>query len=94
MAIALALLLVGIYLVFTRQAAPATIAVVAQIPNLLTVALITQYQIFFWFMVGLAVYSQAARLMSDPSRGRHDKGIRQLQPAHMTYARSDTGEDL
>ncbi|TWE11819.1 hypothetical protein [Rudaeicoccus suwonensis] len=93
-AIALALLLVGIYLVFTRQAAPATIAVVAQIPNLLTVALITQYQIFFWFMVGLAVYSQAARLMSDPSRGRHDKGIRQLQPAHMTYARSDTGEDL
>jgi len=64
-ALALALvvvaLLVGIVLVVTRRATPATIAVVAQIPALATVALITQYSIFLWVVVGLAASTQHLR---------------------------------
>jgi hypothetical protein len=41
-----------------RAQAP-TIAIVAQIPALATVALITQYHIFFWFVAGLAVAAEA-----------------------------------
>lgn len=42
-------------------ATPANIAVAAQIPSLFTVAFITQYGMFFWFLVGLAVASELAR---------------------------------
>lgn len=38
-----------------QRITPAIIAVAAQIPGLFTVALITQFGMFFWFMVGLAV---------------------------------------
>jgi hypothetical protein len=41
-----------------RASAP-TIAVVAHVPALATVALITQYHLFFWFVLGLAVASTA-----------------------------------
>lgn len=43
-----------------RRATPATVALVAQIPALLTVALITQYASVFWFSAGLAVATQVA----------------------------------
>lgn len=58
-------MLVACWLVLRRRAAPATIAVVAQIPALLTVALITQYTMFFWFAVGLAFSGQAALRQAD-----------------------------
>ncbi len=45
-------------LVSGRATAP-TIAVVAQIPALATVALITQYSTLLWFVAGLAVFGQA-----------------------------------
>ncbi|SEI02362.1 MULTISPECIES: hypothetical protein [unclassified Leifsonia] len=51
----------GIVLVVTRRATPATIAVVAQIPALATVALITQYSVFLWVAVGLAATTQHVR---------------------------------
>ncbi len=51
-------LLGAMLLVLRRRASAATIAVVAQIPALVTVALITQYSIFLWFVVGLAVAAQ------------------------------------
>lgn len=51
-------LAIGIILVVTRRATPATIAVVAQIPALATVALITQYSIFLWVAVGIAATTQ------------------------------------
>ncbi|GAA1440807.1 hypothetical protein [Leifsonia poae] len=54
-------LAVGIVLVVIRRATPATIAVVAQIPALATVALITQYSVFLWFAVGLAASTQLAQ---------------------------------
>lgn len=72
--IALALIVValavGIVLVVIRRATPPTIAVVAQIPALATVALITQYSVFVWFAIGLAASTQLAlrrRGSADPS---------------------------
>jgi hypothetical protein len=56
---AVAGLLVGaVVLVLRRKATPPTIALVAQLPGLATVALITQYSCFLWFMCGLAVSTQ------------------------------------
>lgn len=56
-----------------RPQAP-MVALVAQIPALMTVALITQYALLFWFVVGLAVatHSQAAssRITSTANRDR------------------------
>ncbi len=49
----------GVVLVLRRRATPATIAVVAQLPALFTVALITQYAAVAWFTAGLAVGTQA-----------------------------------
>jgi hypothetical protein len=48
----------GILLLVRRKASPATIALVAQIPAFATVALITQYSIFVWFVAGLAATTQ------------------------------------
>lgn len=51
-------LLVGVWLTVTGRASAATIAVVGQIPALATVALITQYAVFFWFVLGMSVVAQ------------------------------------
>lgn len=51
-------LLAAIILILVGKGSAATIAVVAQIPAFATVALITQYSIFVWFIIGLAVTSQ------------------------------------
>ncbi|MDR6971734.1 hypothetical protein [Leifsonia shinshuensis] len=56
-----AALVAGIVLVISRRATPATIAVVAQIPALATVALITQYSVFLWVAIGLAATTQHFR---------------------------------
>lgn len=53
-------LIIAVVLVLVGRANAPTIAVVAQIPALATVALITQYASFFWFMVGLAVAATSA----------------------------------
>jgi len=58
--LATALIVAGIVLVASGRATPATIAVVAQVPAFATTALITQYAILTWFMVGLAVATQLA----------------------------------
>jgi hypothetical protein len=57
--IAACLLGLAVAAVLLRRAEPPTIAVVAQIPALMTVALITQYAMLFWFVAGLAVAAQA-----------------------------------
>jgi hypothetical protein len=54
----LVLLAAGIVVVLLGRATPATVAVVAQIPALATVALITQYSMWFWFVAGLAIFTQ------------------------------------
>lgn len=45
------------WIVFTGRGSPAAVAVLSQVPALATVALITQYANFFWFMAGVAVAS-------------------------------------
>ena len=54
---ALVLFGAGVLAMLRRRGGPAVIAVVAQVPVLLTVALITQYAALFWFVVGLAVHA-------------------------------------
>ncbi|MGY1659601.1 hypothetical protein ACI78Q_00060 [Geodermatophilus sp. SYSU D00705] len=61
------LALLGIAVVVAiRAGEPAMIAVVGQIPMLLTVYLITQYQIVVWLLVGLAVAGMAHRAPTRP----------------------------
>jgi hypothetical protein len=60
MVVVVLLLAVGVWCLATGRATAPTIAVVAQIPALATVALITQYSTLLWFVAGLAVFSQAA----------------------------------
>jgi hypothetical protein len=57
----LLILAVAAFAVIRRRATPATVALVAQGPALLTVALITQYASVVWFVAGVAVSSQLAR---------------------------------
>jgi hypothetical protein len=47
--------------VVTRRASAPAIALVAQIPALATVALITQYSTMVWFVAGLAVHAATGR---------------------------------
>jgi hypothetical protein len=60
--IVVVLLVIALAAVLLRRADPATIAVAAQVPALATVALITQYATWIWFVAGLAVWAQAAGL--------------------------------
>lgn len=61
LAAALALLLAAVWLVVAGRASAPTIALVAQLPALATVALITQYAMVLWFVAGLAVTAQVER---------------------------------
>jgi hypothetical protein len=80
LALALLLLLMGCVTVFRGRATPPVIAVVAQLPALASVALITQYGILFWFVAGLAVSSmnigRLARSDSDAAVAHLDSGGR------------------
>ncbi len=68
MVLVVALLIAAVGVVLSRRATAPTIAVVAMIPALVTVALITQLALFVWFMIGLAVYSQAAQSQAPVSK--------------------------
>lgn len=57
--VALVLCVCVMVLVVARKAQPPTIALATQIPTLFSVALITQFSMYFWFMVGLAVAAHA-----------------------------------
>ena len=59
--LAVVLLALATGMLVAGRGSPAIVAVVAQIPALAAVALITQYSLFFWFVVGLAVASPAER---------------------------------
>jgi hypothetical protein len=72
LAVALVLLAVALVAVLLRRAAAPTMAVVAQIPALFAVALITQYATVFWFVAGFAVYAQTARTATRPETRQVD----------------------
>lgn len=55
----LGLVLAAAVLVIVGRASPGIIAIVGQVPALASVALITQYNIFFWFVAGLGVAALA-----------------------------------
>lgn len=57
--LALVLLALALVPVLRRRAAPPVVALVAQVPALVSVALITQYGMFLWFVAGLAAASCA-----------------------------------
>lgn len=57
LAILIVLLVLAVVALFGRRVNPALVALVGQIPALATVALITQYASFVWFVAGLAVSS-------------------------------------
>jgi hypothetical protein len=59
MVIVVLLLVAGLWCLASGRATAPTIAVIAQIPALVTVALITQYSTLLWFVAGLAVFSQS-----------------------------------
>lgn len=61
----LVLLLAGAVLVVAGRASPGVIAIIGQAPALASVALITQYNIFFWFVAGLGVAALAKYNMED-----------------------------
>lgn len=69
-----ALLIGAIWLVLSRRATPPTIALVAQIPSLVSVALITQYAAVLWFAAGLAVTTQVL--------ARSAQSMRRLAPSY------------
>ena len=54
----------GVVKVLLGHADAATAAVVAAVPAVATVAFITQYGMFFWFLAGMAVCAQAQRRSS------------------------------
>ena len=70
-------LVIAVGYVLARRATPATLAVVALIPALFTVAFITQYAAVFWLVAGLAVGTQ---LQSNAAR-RSGAGHRPPEPA-------------
>ncbi len=55
--IAVAILVIAVFAVLVGRGSPAAVALVAQIPAFATVALITQYAGFVWFVGGLSVAS-------------------------------------
>lgn len=55
LALMAALLLVAVMVLRRRTATPAAVAVAAQLPTMFAVALITQFGMYLWFLVGLAV---------------------------------------
>lgn len=60
-AMVVCLLAFAAYAVLSGRGTPPTVAMLAQVPALLTVALITQYAVFFWFMFGLAAGAEQLR---------------------------------
>jgi len=64
-ALAAVVLLGAVVVVVSGRATAPTLSIVAQIPAFATVALITQYGPFVWFMAGLALYTQAERVRDD-----------------------------
>ncbi|MGY1601012.1 hypothetical protein [Geodermatophilus sp. SYSU D00815] len=74
MALVLGLLLGAVGWVVSGRATAPTIALVAQIPAFATVALITQYSTFTWFVAGLAVFSQSV-VTREAGTGRPPDGL-------------------
>ncbi len=67
----IAMLAICVIVVLTGRGSPAAVAVASQIPALATVALITQYSPFLWFVAGVAVSSYSVDRWRDGVDARH-----------------------
>jgi hypothetical protein len=65
--------------VIIGRATPGIIAIVGQAPALASVALITQYNIFFWFIAGLGVAALAKA--NQEEKAARVQGERELLPS-------------
>ena len=74
--------------VLSRRGTAPTIALVAQVPAFATVALITQYATWVWFIAGLAVAAQVAATPVVVDR------VRRQDPAHLTPSGDTLGTGL
>jgi len=70
-----ALLIAAVACLLTGRATAPTVALVAQLPAFVSVALITQYATFTWFVAGLAVCSQSLVRRRDEPAEAVRKGI-------------------
>ena len=59
--VVIALMLAAVIAIVSGRATTPCAAMVAQAPALVTVALITQYAVFFWFVLGLAIGAEQLR---------------------------------
>jgi hypothetical protein len=78
--LAVVLLAVVVSVLRPGHANPASIAVAAQVPGLFAVALITQFGLYFWFMVGLGLAWNSRRLDGAEAGGPFDTS--RLAPAY------------
>lgn len=78
-------LAVAIVLCLRGKAQPATIALIAQLPAIATVALITQYAVMLWLVVGIAATTQAlARPAPLPWRAPMQFALPAMNPSRST----------
>jgi hypothetical protein len=74
LALVVLLLATGLWCLLSGRVTAPTIAVVAQIPAFVTVALITQYSTLMWFVGGLAVFSQSVAASRPPATPGDESG--------------------
>ncbi|QEE60497.1 hypothetical protein FVA74_02105 [Salinibacterium sp. dk2585] len=85
-----AVLFAGVVLLVRGEASAGTVAVVAQIPALATVAFITQYTILFWCVVGAAVTGQ--QLLRAVPAAAFEPSLRRTAPSlHPTSRLTKSG---
>jgi len=77
----LGLLLLAAVLVIAGRASPGVLAIVGQAPALASVALITQYNIYFWFIAGLGVAALAQYNQQDREARAASDHLLVLPPA-------------
>jgi len=90
--VAIVMLAASIVTVLRRRATAPTIALACQIPAVATIALITQYAVLFWFLVGLSIASQAVRGENHEVELTRDS--QQLPYASAFTADAHSGNDL
>lgn len=81
LAFALLLLTCAVVAVVARAATPPVLAMAAQVPAVASVALITQYEMLFWFVGGLALATLTGRGLGPP---RTDASGNQAQAHSLT----------
>jgi hypothetical protein len=81
--VAIIMLALAVVVVLRGRASAPMVAIVAAIPAIVTVAFITQYGMWFWFVAGLAVYSTSA-----PNEADQEEAVAPVAPVADGHAGS------